>query len=146
MLAPAASQSEVQGGVYLLVLAHSRCLINSQLMISWVHGPAVVQSGHTQTWGNWLSSPLNRMCGHGYRKHLCGMRLLIQINFLTSQGIYYVDSWMTLCGTRRPLKRNFIAAFMFQASLQRWAFSHEWLLRKITIPSTVQVPDSAQED
>lgn len=64
-------------------------------------------------------APLNRMCRRGSRMHLCGMRLLIQMSFLTSQSIYYVDSWMTRCGTGRALKGNFIATVMFQASLQR---------------------------
>lgn len=70
------------------------------------------------------------MCRRGSRMHLCGMRLLIQMSFLTSQGICYVDRWMTRCGTGRAFKGSFIAAVMFQASLQRSTFPHEWLNKK----------------
>lgn len=132
----------------LHVLAHSRCLINGRWKISWVHGPTVWQSGTDPELGSWLPSPLSRMCKRGSRMHHCGMRLLlIQMSFLTSQGIYYVDSWMTRHGTGRALKGHFIATVMFQISLQRRAFSHEWLLiRKTTIANTFQVPDTAQRN
>lgn len=70
------------------------------------------------------------MRSRGSRMHLCGMWLLIQMSFPRSRGIYYVDRWMTRCGTGRAFKGNFIAAVMFQVSLQRRTFSHEWLNKK----------------
>lgn len=70
------------------------------------------------------------MCRHGSIMHLCGMRLLIQMSFLTSQGICYVYRWITRCGIGRAFKGNFIATVNVSGFLQRSTFSHEWLNKK----------------
>lgn len=41
---------------------------------------------------------------HGSRMHLCAVQLLIRMSLLTSQGVYYVDRWMTGHRTQRALE------------------------------------------
>ena len=118
-------QGMVQRGVYLYALAHAfDKWALSDLMDSGRSPPRVTLRDRPQA-RNWPPSPPNRTCRRGSRRHLCGMWLLIQMSFLTSQGIHYVDSRMTRCGTGRTLKGNFTAAVMFQASLWREALPHE---------------------
>ena len=145
MFAPAASRAWCRG-VSICMPWHMR-LINGHWVISWIQAAVhpVWHSGTDPRLGNWPPSPPNRTCRRGSRRHLCGMWLLIQMSFLTSQGIHYVDSRMTRCGTGRTLKGNFTAAVMFQASLRREALPHEWLLMRIIIASIFQVPGAVQK-
>lgn len=100
--------SEVQRNVYLLVLAYSWCLINGHLMISWVHGPAVWQSGINPDLG---SSSVEQDV-QSWLQDASLWNAVANTNELPHITRHILCGQMTHCGTGRAFKGNFICSYV----------------------------------